>query len=103
MAAHTAIARPRSLGGKMSVMIDSVEGMIKAAPIPIAARCRDQELGGTGPRGTRRGEGEDRHPGHQRQLAAEAVAQGPIVRSRPAKPESPRPSTTDTPMNQSSR
>src|SRR5207253_3249316 len=32
--AHTAIARPRSSGGKIVVMIESVAGITSAAPIP---------------------------------------------------------------------
>ncbi len=37
-AAQTAIAFGRSSSGKMLVMIDSVVGMIPAAPTPIRAR-----------------------------------------------------------------
>src|SRR5262245_43508803 len=36
--AHTAIARVRSSGGKMVVMIDNVAGITSAAPIPMTAR-----------------------------------------------------------------
>ena len=36
--AQMPIARPRSSGGKMFVMIDSVEGMINAPPMPINER-----------------------------------------------------------------
>ena len=36
--AHTPMARPRSFSGNTSVMIERVDGMISAAPIPIAAR-----------------------------------------------------------------
>lgn len=36
--AHTPIACPRSLGGNTLVMMESVEGMIRAPPIPMTAR-----------------------------------------------------------------
>ena len=36
--AHVPIARPRSCGGKTFVMIDSVAGIMSAAPTPCAAR-----------------------------------------------------------------
>ena len=36
--AQTAIARGRSCGGKIDVMMDSVAGMMNAAPMPITAR-----------------------------------------------------------------
>ena len=36
--AHVPIALPRSWGGKALVMIDRVAGIMKAAPIPCAAR-----------------------------------------------------------------
>jgi hypothetical protein len=36
--AHTAIARGRSCGGKIDVIIDSVAGITKAAPMPMTAR-----------------------------------------------------------------
>ena len=36
--AHTAIARERSSGGKIVVMIDSVAGITNAAPMPMTAR-----------------------------------------------------------------
>ena len=36
--AHTAMALPRSWGGKTTVRMDSVAGMISAAPSPITAR-----------------------------------------------------------------
>ena len=39
IAAQTLMALPRSCCGKTSMMIDSVEGMISAPPIPIAARA----------------------------------------------------------------
>ena len=36
--AHTAMARGRSSGGKIDVMIDSVAGIVNAAPMPITPR-----------------------------------------------------------------
>ena len=74
--AHTAMALPRSCGGKTLVRIESVAGMTNAAPT-----SHDRAPGDDGPGAVREG-GEERageengETGLQRALAAVAVADG---------------------------
>ena len=69
------IALPRSSRGKMSMITDSVAGMIIAPPMPIAAAEHDQLRGVLGERGEHAGDPEQHEPGLQGAFAPEAVAE----------------------------
>ena len=75
MAAHTPMARPRSLGSwKMLVSSDRVAGMINAAPMPIEARVKISSVAPLARPDRIEPDAEDDQADHQRALAAEAVA-----------------------------
>ena len=74
-AAHAPIAFGRSSAGKTAVMIDRVDGMMNAPPMPIRARVAISIVGGGGQRGKTRAEAEDGEAERERALAAEAVAE----------------------------
>ena len=74
--AQTPIALPRSAGSvKTFVMIDSVDGMMNAPPMPMSERAAISMLAGVGERRQRRADAEDGEPAGQRPVAAEAVAE----------------------------
>ena len=76
MPAHTAMALPRSCGGKTLVRIESVAGMTNAAPTPMTARPAMMAAGAVREGGEQRAGEEHREAGLQRALAAVAVADG---------------------------
>ena len=73
--AQMPIALPRSRGGKVAVMIESVAGFISAPPTPCTTRAaiRKSPLGGEAA-GERRG-GEDGEADHEDQAPAEEVGE----------------------------
>ena len=70
--AHRPIALARSWGGKVTVMIDSVPGISRAAPTPWNARARSCVVLWDRPQSA--GEREDREAGEEDLLAPVAVA-----------------------------
>ena len=72
--AQMPMARPRSAGGKTLVRIDSVDGMMNAAPKPWTARVRMSTPGRSRERRRERAPTEDHEPDEQRRLASVAVA-----------------------------
>ena len=66
---------PLVRSGKTLVRIDSVAGMISAAPMPMSARVDDQLSGEVDERGRQRADAEDDEADGERALAAEAVAE----------------------------
>ncbi len=74
-AAQAAIALGRSCAGKMLVRIDSVVGMIPAAPRPISAREAISASAVSDKAASSEPASEDDEPGHERPAAAEAVAE----------------------------
>ena len=75
IAAHIPIARPRSSGGNMLVMIDSVAGMMNAPPMPMNATGEDQLVRRVDECARERPEPEHRHAELQRAAAAEPVTE----------------------------
>ena len=75
MPAQIPIAFPRSSRGKTFVMIESVAGMMSAAPTPIAARIAISWFGAVGGEHREAGRAEDRESGQQSALAPEPVAE----------------------------
>ena len=75
-AAQMAIALPRSLPVNRLAMMESVAGMISAAPTPMAARTAITWSAESAIEGAEAGEAEDRHAGLECALAPEAVAEG---------------------------
>ncbi len=74
--AQMPMARPRSLGGKMFVMIDSVAGMINAPPDAHQRARGDQHVRRAGERRRDGAEPEDHEPDVEGFLASEPVAEG---------------------------
>ena len=73
--AHTPIAFARSSAGKTAVMIDSVEGMMKAPPTPIRARVAISIAGEVASAERPEPRPKTARPKRERPLAAEAVAE----------------------------
>ena len=65
-------AVPRSRGGKVAVMIESVAGIMQAAPIPGRTRALDQQLRAPGEAAEKRGEREDCEPDQEDEAAGPA-------------------------------
>ena len=85
--AQIPMALARSWGGNTLLRIESVVGMIRAAPAPATAAEGDQLAGAAGEGGAQRGQGEDGQPGLEGALAAEAVADGAGRQEQPGEHE----------------
>ena len=72
--AHTPTARGAASGGKTLVIVDSVPGMISAAPTPVSTRQAMSVPAEPLKVDSRARDTEDRDAGDQRAAAAEAVA-----------------------------
>ena len=81
--AHTPIARFRSSGGKIVVMIESVAGITSAAPMPITALAGDDLTCTRCHAGDERSRPEHHQTSEQRALATESVAERTRGQQRP--------------------
>ena len=77
IAAQRPIALPRSSGGNVLVMIDSVAGMMNAPPMPISATRQDELVRCVDERAREGAESEHRHAELQRAAPPEPVTQAP--------------------------
>ncbi len=73
--AHVPIARPRSAGGKAFVTIESVAGIMNAAPMPCTARLATSHVSFGAKPAVADDEREHAHPEEERMAAAEDVAE----------------------------
>ena len=73
--AQTLTARPRCAAGKTAVIVDSVPGMIIAAPMPMTTRHAMSARRRLGSRRAERGEAEDDGADEQQRPPAEPVAE----------------------------
>ena len=85
MPAQMPIALPRSSRGKTFVMIDSVAGMISAAPTPIAARIAISWFALSATSTARLAVPKIARPAWSARLRPKRSPSVPMVRSRPAK------------------